>query len=181
MFPSARMFVAALLASLAWAAPLFALAESGPVSEQALKAVLFFKLPLFVYRAPVANSGRVGICTLGKTPLDEALNGLPNTLMDGRRVDFRTLRDAADAGDCEFLFIGRSEAGQLDKVLRRLDGRRLVTVSDLEGFAQAGGMVEFAVRGDGSGVQLLINRKAAQRQGVEFNAQLLRLARVVEP
>jgi ABC-type uncharacterized transport system substrate-binding protein len=42
-------------------------------------------------------------------------------------------------------------------------------------------MVEFALRGDGSGIQILINRKAAQKQGIEFNAQLLRLAKIVEP
>jgi ABC-type uncharacterized transport system substrate-binding protein len=30
-------------------------------------------------------------------------------------------------------------------------------------------------------VLILINRKAAQRQGIEFNAQLLRLAKIIEP
>jgi hypothetical protein len=66
-------------------------------------------------------------------------------------------------------------------LLRRIQGRRLVTVSDIEGFAQSGGIVEFSLRSDGSGVLILINRKAAQKQGIEFNAQLLRLARIVEP
>jgi len=41
-------------------------------------------------------------------------------------------------------------------------------------------MIEFAPNLDG-GVQILINRKAARRQGIDFNAQLLRLARIVEP
>jgi hypothetical protein len=55
----------------------------------------------------------------------------------------------------------------------------VVTVSDIPGFAKAGGMVELTVSGEHVGVML--NRRAAQKQGLEFNAQLLRLARVVEP
>lgn len=156
-------------------------ADNPAVSEQALKAVLFYKLPLFVYRAEAAKNARVGICTLGAAPLGGAVEKLPATLIDGRDIGFRALQGAAEAGECDFLFIGRSETGRLDSHLRRLAGHRLVTVSDIDGFARAGGMVEFALRDDGSGVLILINRKAAQRQGIEFNAQLLRLAKIIEP
>ena len=42
-------------------------------------------------------------------------------------------------------------------------------------------MVEFAVNKEGGGsLAVLINRKAAHAQSVKFNAQLLRLARIVE-
>jgi len=41
-------------------------------------------------------------------------------------------------------------------------------------------MVELSLRSDSSRIQILINRKAAQKQGIEFNAQLLRLAKIVE-
>ena len=42
-------------------------------------------------------------------------------------------------------------------------------------------MVELAMGAPGAPVGILINRKAAKAQNIEFNAQLLRLARVVEP
>ena len=59
---------------------------------------------------------------------------------------------------------------------------QVVTVSDIDGFARAGGMVELAQNPDGSGaLSILINRRAAQEQRVQFNAQLLRLATIVEP
>lgn len=171
----------ALLPTLLLAAAMPVLALDTAVSERALKAVLFYKLPLFVYRGEAEKMAEVGICTLGNAPLGSAVENLPDTLIDGRRVDFRALQSPAEAGDCGFLFIGRSESAKLDSHLRRLSGRHLVTVSDIDGFARAGGMVEFALRADGSGVHILINRKAAQKQGVEFNAQLLRLAKIVEP
>jgi hypothetical protein len=156
-------------------------AQTPAVSEQALKAVLFYKLPLFVYTDTSDKRRPINICALGEAPFGNTIEKLPAALTDGRRVDFRSLPGAADSSDCEYLFIGRSEAGNLEPLLRRMQGRRLVTVSDIEGFTQAGGMVEFSLRADGSGILILINRKAAQKQGIEFNAQLLRLARIVEP
>jgi hypothetical protein len=178
--PAASTLRTLLLAALLLGV-LPARAQDPAVSEQALKAVLFYRLPLFVYRTTTEKDARVGICTLGYTPLDSAIDKLPDTLIDGRGVDFRAIPGPAEADECDFLFIGRSEAGRLDHHLRRLNGRRLVTVSDLDGFARAGGMVEFALRPDGSGIQLLINRRAAQKQSIEFSARLLRLAKIVEP
>lgn len=175
------LFKALLLGMLMFAAAA-ARGQDPAVSEQALKAVLFYKLPPFVYAASGADK-RVTLlmCTLGESPLGGNMHSLPGQLADGRRVEFKGLPSGGDIGECEFIFIGRSESGLIDSVLRRAQGRRVVTVSDIEGFALAGGMVEFALRGDGSGIQILINRKAAQKQGIEFNAQLLRLARIVEP
>lgn len=157
------------------------LTQTPAVSEQVLKAVLFYKLPLFAYTGSSDKRSSVNICTLGESPLGNAANKLPTTLADGRNVDFKAWASQSETGDCEFIFIGSSEAGRLESVLRRLHKRRVVTVSDITGFAESGGMVEFSLRSEGTGVQILINRKAAQKQGIEFNAQLLRLAKIVEP
>ena len=161
----------------------WAQAQTPAVSEQALKAVLFYKLPLFVYANVNTTDKRspINICTLGDSPLGNAVEKLPRMLADGRRIDLRILASNADSSECQFLFIGRSEADNLESQLRRVQGQRLVTVSDIEGFAQAGGMVEFGLRANDAGVLILINRKAAQKQGIGFNAQLLRLARIVDP
>jgi len=55
----------------------------------------------------------------------------------------------------------------------------VITVSDIAGFARAGGMIELPLEGERVGI--VINRRTAQKKGFEFNAQLLRLARVIEP
>ena len=55
---------------------------------------------------------------------------------------------------------------------------RLVTVSDIPGFAQLGGMIELPLEGERVGI--VINRSSARKSGFEFNAQLLRLARVID-
>jgi len=77
------------------------------------------------------------------------------------------------------IFIPRSEAANLASWLERAAARQMVTVSDIPGFARSGGMIELPLEGERVGI--VINRRSAQKRGFEFNAQLLRLARVVEP
>lgn len=156
-------------------------AQGAVVSEYAVKSTLLFRLPQFVYRPDQAREPLIDICLLGSNPFGGALERLAQLPIDGRAVRYLKAANAAEATTCAYVFISRSEAGNLDAILRRLAGSPVVTVSDIEGFARAGGMVEFALGGEGAAVNILINRRAAQRQNIEFNAQLLRLARVVEP
>lgn len=156
-------------------------ATASAMSEYAVKSALLFKLPQFVYRQGVARNTELGICLIGSNPFGGALEKLAQTPVDGRAVKLIKLGAGTDAGDCDFVFVARSESGNLEAVLRRLGKLSAVTVSDIEGFARAGGMVELALGGEGAAISILINRKAAQKQNVEFNAQLLRLAKVVEP
>lgn len=153
--------------------------ETEPVSENAVKAVLFYKLPPFVYLAD-NNRGRSHyLCGLGDTPVIDSLEKLSVSIPSGS--SYQTIDGVSSGMRCDFLFIARDQADNLDAILRRLRDSRMVTVSDIPGFARAGGMVELVPNPDKSGVQILINRKAALRLGIEFNAQLLRLARIVEP
>lgn len=157
------------------------IAQQSSVSEYALKSTLLFKLPQFVYRGSPVSGHTLSICLLGSNPFGGAPEKLAQALIDGRQVRYQRISSAVDAGECEFIFISRSESANLDSVLRRLSSYPAVTVSDIEGFARAGGMVEFALGVEGAAVSIHINRKAASRQGVEFNAQLLRLAKVIDP
>lgn len=152
-----------------------------PVSEYALKSALLFKLPQFVYRQEMDRSVPLSICVLGSNPFGNTLERLAQIPIDGRQVRAVRLNEPRDASACDFVFISRSEAGGLDGILRRIGSYPVVTVSDIEGFSRSGGMVELALGNEGAAISILINRRAAQRQGIEFNAQLLRLAKVVEP
>ena len=170
---------AALLLPALFGAP--AAAEGGAVSEYAVKSALLFKLPHFVYRPEAERNAALGMCVLGVSPFGGAMEKLAQAPIDGRPVKLLRITGGGDTAECDFVFIARSEAAGLDAILRRLGKQTAVTVSDIEGFAKSGGMVELALGSEGSAVSILINRKAAQRQNIEFNAQLLRLAKVVEP
>lgn len=156
-------------------------AQPAAVSEQSLKAVLFYKLPLYTYRGDGPSIMPIlRMCLLGSSELRDTMESLSRQAGDGRAVHFREIAEAQEADECDFIYIGRSEAGRVAQLIGQLADRRAITVSDAPGFAAAGGMVELTVRAEGAGLTILVNRAAARRQGVEFNAQLLRLAEIVE-
>ena len=176
-----RLLKIMAIALMATAQVSHALAENPAISEHAVKAVLFYKLPHFVYLPEEAKSRVLNLCALGSHPVVAALEKLAQTSVDNRTATFQVVGGAGEAGRCDFVYISRDETASLDALLHRLDGRDVVTVSDIPGFARSGGMVEFAQDPESASVRILINRKAARKQGIEFNAQLLRLARIVEP
>lgn len=169
-----------LLAVALFAGGSNARADQATISEYGLKAVLLFKLPQFVYWPDSAPSqSSLIFCVLGSNPFGKALERLAREQIDGRTAEIVNLAAVGDGIVCDFIFISRSESAGVESIVRKFAGKRVVTVSDIPGFAKAGGMVELTVSGDHVGVTL--NRRAAQKQGLEFNAQLLRLAKVVEP
>jgi hypothetical protein len=150
------------------------------ISEYGLKAVLFFKLPQFVYWPNRGNvQGNLVMCVLGGNPFERTLELLAREPVNGRKVEIVKFYAVDDNALCEFVFISRSEGDHVEDSLRKFAGKRIVTVSDIPGFAKAGGMVELTMSGEHVG--MAINRKAAQKQGLEFSAQLLSLAKVVAP
>lgn len=150
------------------------------LSEQAVKAALLLKLTKFVYLPQEQQDKLSMVCVLGENPFDSALESLVMAATDDRQVQLVYHGDAEQMELCQFVFVARSEARNLAATLKQLQLQQVVTISDIEGFARRGGMVELALDKSGSGqIRILINRKAASAQGVEFNAQLLRLATVV--
>ncbi len=145
------------------------------VSEYGMKAILFYRLSQFVYwPADSKPATPLTLCVAGKNPFGSALQQIDQNI-----ATVETRQATGDLGACHLLFIPRSEAGNLDAWLSRAENRRLVTVSDIPGFARAGGMIELPLEGER--VAIVINRRSARKHGIEFNAQLLRLARVIEP
>lgn len=150
-------------------------APAQEVTEYGMKAVLFVRLAQFVYwPGGVPAPKPTLLCVAGRNPFGAALAQIDN---DTPHAEVRL--PPFELGSCHLLFIPRSEAGNLGSWLERSAARALVTVSDIPGFARAGGMIELPL--EGARVGIVVNRQAAQARGFEFNAQLLRLARVIEP
>ena len=77
-------------------------------------------------------------------------------------------------GACHLLFVSRSEAGRLDRILAGVAGLPVLTVSDIPGFAASGGVFEFRNR-DGR-LAFVINNTRARASGIQVSASLLALA-----
>ena len=150
--------------------------------EYAVKAAFLCNFITFTEwpSAAFENPGSpIVIGVLGRDPFGSALDAT----MTGGRLKDRPLivwhiTRLEDMNRCHVLFISDSESNQIGEILRRLKNQPVLTVSDMAGFAEAGGAVAFTTAGS---VRLTINPVAAQSAGLTLSAKLLRLARTVEP
>ena len=78
---------------------------------------------------------------------------------------------------CDILFISSSEKDRLPSIMAALKDLPILTVSEIEGFAQRGGMINFIIVGNK--VHFEVNPDAAKQVGIHISSQLLKLARIV--
>jgi len=115
---------------------------------------------------------------LGADPFHEILDQtVQGERIHGRPVQVKRFRRLDDVDGCQLLFVSRSEAGRLADIVRRLSGRGILTVSDLEPFGRMGGMITFKTTRDR--VHFEINVAAAEKQGFKISSKLLKVAQVV--
>jgi hypothetical protein len=173
----------ACLVALALAPPvgLKAQNQTPGVREYQIKAVFLFNFAQFVDWPPESfpdAQAPLVIGILGKDPfgpyLDEAVKG---EKVNNRAMVIRRYTNVNDVADCQILFISQSEAARLDQILERLRGRSILTVGDMEGFSQLGGMIRFVI--ENSKVRLRINIKAAKQAHLTISSKLLRPAEIV--
>jgi hypothetical protein len=172
----------ALLVLLVWTAPAVS-AEAATLREYQVKAVFLLNFARFVEWPPEAFAGPQAplvIGVLGDDPfgdyLDETVRG---EKVNDRPFVVQRYHHVEEMDGCHVLFISRSEAGRLDSVLAALKGRSILTVSDMDGFAQNGGMIRLVT--ENNRIRLRINVDAADAARLTISSKLLRLAKIVVP
>jgi hypothetical protein len=169
--------VLTFLAALALLAPFCAAATP---TEYELKAVFIYKLASYVHwpKQPVSRKFFV-IGILGEDPFGAVLDRVvAGERVAGRPVAVRRLTDASAATQCDVLFVSASERPNLRRILDGLGRVPVLTVADMDGFAEEGGMINLT--NDERRIRFDINIAALDRAGLKAASQLIALARVVE-
>jgi hypothetical protein len=86
--------------------------------------------------------------------------------------------DAADLGSCRVLFASGLDAKRSAVLLDSMAGHPIFTVSDLDGFAQSGGVAGLFV--EGGLMRFAINLEAVQRAKLRLSSKALSLAKIVK-
>jgi hypothetical protein len=180
--PTTRRKWLVKLAGLCLAGVTAAAADTTPgAGEYEVKAAFLYNFTKFTDWPPKAFSssnapmviGIVGEDPFGKT-IDDVVSG---EVVAGHPLIVKRLRPDDDLRSCHVLFISRSEKERLLDVLRQLKGNPVLSVSEISGFAEQGGMVNFQLAN--KTVKMEINQAAAEQAGLQISAKLLKLARVV--
>jgi len=124
-------------------------------------------------------SAPIVIGLIGDDPFGHAIDDVitAKSVVNGHRVSVRRLRWNDPIANCQIVFISSSELEHLDAILEELKERSVLTVADLDGFAQRGGIIE--LRTSSGRVKFDINTSAAAAAHLKISSKLLQVARVV--
>jgi hypothetical protein len=158
-----------------------ALAEAPPMKEYAVKAAFLYHFIEFVEWPEAVfpeSDGTITIGVLGDDPFGAVLDkAVMDETVRGRKVVVRRFRDVGDVASCHVLFISKSETGKLPVILKHLEDTPVLTVSEVDGFTDRGGVMNFYI--EKNKVRFEINQGSASRKGLKISSKLLCLGRIV--
>lgn len=148
--------------------------------EYKLKAAFLFNFISFVEWPTNKVAGTNTTILVGCLSDDPAAPVLARALEGkvGRPIKLVVFKEKDDPRDCHLLFIGRARKAQVDDTLTALKKAPVLTVSEIDLFAQRGGMINF-VRHERT-FRFEINLEAAERAGLRISSRLASMATVIK-
>ena len=153
-----------------------ATAQQSKPEEYQVKAVYLYNFGRFIDWPAIANKDdSFTICVLGRDPFGAVLDAtLAGETIGDKKLAARRLGSTLEASNCRILFISASEASRMKQILAAVEKSGVLTVSDLPDFTISGGMIQFVLRDNK--VRFEVNLAAAERAGLTFSSQLLKVA-----
>jgi len=158
-------------------------AQRSKPTEYQVKAVYLYNFGKFVSwpeKSKISDtSDGFNLCVLGTDPFGPALEAtVSDETVDGRKVVLKRISNAQEAASCRIVFVSASETDHMKATLEALNSGVALTVSDVPGFANQGGMIEFVI--EDSRVRFEVNLTAAQHAGLTLSSELLKVATSVK-
>jgi hypothetical protein len=149
--------------------------------EYQVKAAYLYNFLKFVEWPESAFPDPLAPIVIGISGDDPFGNSLPQVItgktVQGRDLVIHKYHSGEDMRGAHILFISPSEKKRLPHILFSLRGSSVLTVADIEGFLEAGGMIQFLSENDR--VRFAINVDASSRAKLKISSKLLSLAKVV--
>lgn len=147
--------------------------------EAEIKAAFLYQFTKFIEWPENLSSTQYNICVFKDDSFGEVLDKLRSSDEESA-VQFQTrMVDNLDSLDgCHLLFISAKEKGELGRIVEGAKGRKLVTVSEVKGFIEKGGIINFVI--ENRKIRFEINQKQAEAEGIKISSKLLKLASAVK-
>ncbi|GEM_PF-653583 len=108
----------------------------------------------------------------GKSDIFLSLN---NKIVRKRKLKVVRCSNEKETGNCHILFVPSMDKNFTRKILSSVKNRSVLTVGEMEGFIQMGGIINFFK--EKKRLQFEVNMDALRRSGLKLSSQLLRSAK----
>jgi hypothetical protein len=147
--------------------------------EKARLLVNFAQFTDWPADAFATNSDPIVIGFLGKDPFHGFLQSIVrNETVASRPLVVERYNAVEEIKRCHILYIGQSEARDLERIVKKLDRKPVLTVSDVEDAAFRGAGVGFAI--EQNRIKLRINLARIKASRLTVSSKLLDLAKIVK-
>lgn len=161
------------LVLLGWSSP----AYSDASQEYQLKAAYLLNFARFIYWPEEVfsdESSDFNICVYGDNPFGDNLDKLSNKKIQKKGINVKYTSDISKKLFCHMVFISESEKNKYVEIINGISDQSILTVSDIDGFCEAGGMIGF-IRIKNK-IKFEINIDKSTSAGIKYRSQLLEVA-----
>jgi hypothetical protein len=120
----------------------------------------------------------ITFCIVGDNPFGNTLGAIENKKINGHNIKVIYSDSFRKIPQCHLLFISRSVNNSFDALLAHIGKEPVVTVSDIPGFVDFGGSIEFMIKEDR--LSFIINNSDLKQRGIQASASMLDLAASVK-
>jgi hypothetical protein len=148
------------------------------VTEPALKAAFIYNFALFTeWPADVVPAaGPFVMCVLGDAAVGDALERqVKGRVLAGQGIAVSHLAPAAPQRVCRVLYVSGVTAGQAAKLVAALGNVPVLTISDVDGFTELGGIAQFFF--EHGQLRFSVDVGSAKRARLQISSRLLALAK----
>lgn len=152
-------------------------ANAQDVTEPALKAAFIYNFARFTtWPSDLPATDSFVICVLGDAAVSDALaRAVAGRQLMDRPITITAVAAAAPKRGCRILYVSGIPAGKAAEVAGELRDAPVLTISNIEGFASAGGMTQFFF--ESGQLRFRIHHESAKRAGLQISSKLLVMAR----
>ncbi len=156
-------------------------AHAATFEESQIKAAFLFHFFHFIKwpGPPTEDISKPFIfCALHEGPVENELKELLLASQAHHSTTlFGLIADPSDTSACDYLFISSADKHLIPEAIKSTDGKAILTVSDSEGFAHQGGMIELVRRENR--IHVLINLQNVTEHRLKVSSKLLQLATII--
>ena len=163
------------VAALLWSP---ALAGAQDVTEPALKAAFIYNFAIFTTWPPgtVPAAGPLVMCVVGDAAVGDALEQMvKGRVIAGRTITVSVVPVAGPRRVCHTEYVSGVTTGQLAQIVAAVRDAPVLTISDLDGFNSAGGIVQLFF--ENSRLRFSVQLESAKRADLQISSKLLLLSK----
>jgi uncharacterized protein DUF4154 len=153
----------------------FALLSFKSEQDYKFQRTFIYNFTKYIQWPPSQQTGNFIIGVLGDSPITAELELLANSRSAGaQKFEIKKLNSISEISHLHMLFVPKSKNGQIKSILKKVNGKSTLVITEGKGMAVKGGGINFIyVNGK---PRFEINKKATDKSNLKVSSELMKLA-----